>query len=202
MEGSESSGSFVGVIAVICGVFLLLSLLMSPGLALFIVFGGDTGGGYEGYGGYSGYESDPGSCDEAFTVREGALSWPLANYGPEHITSPFGWRSAASTGGIGSTNHKGIDIGAPSGTLIHAAAAGTVTLSAYSSSMGNYVEVDHGDGVKTRYQHMSKRMCSAGDAVEAGAVIGRVGSTGNSTGPHLHFEVWINGKRVNPMSAF
>lgn len=201
MEQSDSNLS--SILAVISGsvvVFLLL-LAMLPGLLLVTLFGGGgAADGGDGYGDGYGVGNEGLSVYESFTAREGGLSWPLANYGPESITSRFGRRS--SPGGIGSTYHQGIDIGAPSGTLIHAAASGTVTISARHSVMGNYVEVDHGDGVMTRYEHMSKRLCKVGDTVAAGDVIGRVGSTGNSTGPHLHFEVWINGNRVDPMSVF
>ena len=198
MEQSNSKAAVIGAISGSLFFFLVL-LAMLPGLFFMVLFGGGGGAGISGdeYG-----SGDGGGTVsyENFTVRDGTLSWPLANYGPDHITSRFGRRS--SPGGIGSTYHQGIDIGAPSGTLIHAAAGGTVTISGYNSAMGNYVEVDHGNGVKTRYEHMSKRLCSVGDVVTAGEVLGRVGSTGNSTGPHLHFEVWLNGTRVDPMSMF
>ena len=166
----------------------LILLAMMPGLFLIALFGGAGG-------------IDEPIVYESFTVNEdGRLSWPIAGYGTESITSPYGRR--VSPGWVGSTYHRGIDIGAPSGTLIHAAAEGTITISAYHTAMGNYVEIDHGDGLKTRYEHMSRRLCSVGDTVYAGSVIGRVGSTGNSTGSHLHFEVWVNGTRIDPMQFF
>ena len=167
----------------------LILFAMMPGLFLAALVGGGSGG------------IDEPIVFETFIVNEnGRLSWPLAGYGAESITSPYGRR--VSPGGVGSTYHRGIDIGAPSGTLIHAAAEGTVTISAYHTTMGNYVEINHGDGLKTRYEHMSRRLCSVGDTVYAGSVIGRVGSTGNSTGSHLHFEVWVNGTRIDPMQFF
>lgn len=104
-------------------------------------------------------------------------------------------------GGIGSTNHKGTDIGRVGYTSsVYAAKAGTVIVSQYSSSYGNYVVISHGSGNTTLYAHMSSRKVSVGQYVNQGDVIGITGSTGNSTGPHLHFEVTENGVRVNPLS--
>ena len=162
----------------------ILLLAMMPGLFLVSLIG-------------SGTESIP--QDNIPYCQD--LSWPLRGYGREHITSYFSRaRQNPVTGRM--EEHGGVDIGAPSGTPIFAAADGTVTISALQSSYGNYVEITHGNGIKTRYAHMSRRGCSRGDTVYAGEVIGYVGSTGNSTGPHLHFEVWINGKRYDPMLIF
>lgn len=113
-----------------------------------------------------------------------------------YISSEFGGRQ--SPGGIGSTNHKGRDYAAAAGTPIYAAAAGTVTTVSYSSVRGNYVIINHGGGLSTLYQHCSSVLVSAGQSVSAGQNIATVGSTGNSTGPHLHFEVWENGTPVDP----
>lgn len=99
-----------------------------------------------------------------------------------------------------SSNHKGIDIGASSGSPIVAAAAGTVTVSTYSESAGNYVTIDHGNGFHTVYMHASARYVKVGQKVSAGQQIAAVGSTGYSTGPHLHFGVMKNGVYVNPMN--
>ena len=112
------------------------------------------------------------------------------------ITSRFGRRS--SPGGIGSTNHKGLDIAAPNGTAIHAAASGTVSFSGYNGSLGNLVIINHGNGVQTCYGHCSKLYVSVGQTVNAGDCIAAVGKTGAATGYHLHFEVRINGTQVNP----
>ena len=120
--------------------------------------------------------------------------WPCPSSG--RITSGFGGRSSPTAGA--SSNHQGIDIGAPTGTDIVAAAAGEVVVSTYSYSAGNYVMLSHGGGVYTVYMHASKLLVSAGDSVKQGQVIAKVGSTGYSTGPHLHFGVRVNGTYVNP----
>ena len=96
------------------------------------------------------------------------------------------------------STHTGLDIAATTGTPIKVAADGTVTFAAYSGSYGYLVKVDHGNGVETWYGHTSKMLVKEGQAVKAGDTIALVGSTGNSTGPHLHFEVRINGEHVNP----
>ena len=126
----------------------------------------------------------------------GGYIWPVSSH---YITSTFGGR--ASPGGIGSTNHKGIDIGRVGYTTeIHAAKAGTVIVSQYSSSYGNYVVVSHGSGNTTLYAHMSSRKVSVGAYVNQGDVLGVTGSTGHSTGPHLHFEISENGVRITPLN--
>jgi murein DD-endopeptidase MepM/ murein hydrolase activator NlpD len=98
-----------------------------------------------------------------------------------------------------------VDIPAPSGTPIKAAKSGVVIISGYGSSYGNYVVIAHGDGTRTLYAHQSSRAVSAGDSVSQGQTIGYVGSTGSSTGNHLHFEIWTgssSSSRVNPMNYF
>lgn len=112
------------------------------------------------------------------------------------VTSRFGGRT--SPGGIGSTNHKGLDIAASSGTDIKAVAGGTVTWAGYKGSLGNLVIINHGNGVQTYYGHCSKLYVSKGQKVKAGQTISAVGQTGAATGPHLHLEVHINGTAVNP----
>lgn len=96
------------------------------------------------------------------------------------------------------STHTGLDIAATTGTPIKVVADGTITFAAYSGSYGYFVKVDHGNGVETWYGHTSKMLVKEGQAVKAGDTIALVGSTGNSTGPHLHFEVRINGEHVNP----
>lgn len=124
------------------------------------------------------------------------FTWPCPS--SHNVTSPFGDRNSPTAGA--SSNHKGIDIGASSGSPIVAAAAGTVTVSTYSESAGNYVTIDHGNGFYTVYMHASARYVKVGQKVSAGQQIAAVGSTGYSTGPHLHFGVMKNGVYVNPMN--
>ena len=123
-----------------------------------------------------------------------SFTWPCP--ASSRITSRFGARSSPTEGA--SSNHKGIDIGAPTGTNIVAAASGTVVVSTYSYSAGNYIMINHGGGVYTVYMHASKLLASVGDSVKKGEVIAKVGSTGYSTGPHLHFGIRVNGTYVNP----
>ena len=130
------------------------------------------------------------------TVVEGGLRWPLGVSGT--ITSNFGPRKAPTAGA--STYHKGIDIAAPVGTTIYAAADGVVTTATYSSSAGNYVMINHGNGLYTAYMHASRLDVKVGDQVSQGDAIAAVGSTGVSTGAHLHFSVITGGKYVNPLN--
>ncbi len=130
------------------------------------------------------------------TVSIGNISfiWPCP--ASSRITSGYGGRESPVEGA--SSSHQGIDIGAPTGSNIVAAASGTVTISTYSYSAGNYIMVNHGGGVYTVYMHCSELLVKAGQEVTQGQVIGRVGSTGYSTGPHLHFGIRVNGSYVNP----
>ena len=121
-------------------------------------------------------------------------AWPLPGY--YKLTSAFGYRIHPITQRPHS--HTGIDIPAPGGTSILAARGGQVVTSAYHSSYGNYVVIDHGNGNSTLYAHMSSRAVSEGQMVSQGQVIGYVGTTGSSTGNHLHFEVRVNYQRVDP----
>ena len=116
--------------------------------------------------------------------------------GDYRITSGFGIRNDPFTGGL--AMHEGLDFTAPSGTLVVSTAQGTVTRSAWDGGYGNGIEVQHAEGFSTRYAHLSKRIAKVGDVVERGAVLGEVGSTGRSTGPHLHYEVFNKDRVVNP----
>jgi hypothetical protein len=119
-----------------------------------------------------------------------ALAWPLE----APVGSPFGPR--------GTGFHAGIDLPAPPGTPVGAAAAGRVIFAAYDpTGYGNLVEVTHGDGVVSMYAHLSGFSVHAGQSVETGTRVGRVGSSGESTGPHLHFEVRVRGAAVDPVPA-
>ncbi len=113
------------------------------------------------------------------------------------ISSYFGYRK--SPGGIGSTYHKGIDWYVPLGTPIYASSGGTVRSAGWGSGYGYVVYIDHPDGRQTRYAHCSRLVVSAGQYVKQGDLIAYSGSTGNSTGPHVHFELRINGEAVNPL---
>lgn len=128
----------------------------------------------------------------------GKFTWPCPSY--TRISNYFGYRSAAETHGIGSTNHKGIDMAAPYGSNIIAAGSGEVILASYKGGYGNCVMIDHGGGIVTLYGHASSICCLVGQSVKTGDVIAKVGSTGNSTGNHLHFSVLVNGTYVNPAS--
>ena len=119
--------------------------------------------------------------------------WPVA--GP--ISSYYGYR--ISPGGIGSTFHEGVDIDGDYGTPISATAAGTVTQAGWVGGYGYLVEVKHADGIVTRYGHNSAVLVYEGQHVDQGSMIALMGSTGNSTGPHCHYEVRIHGEAVDPM---
>ncbi|HAT02194.1 MAG TPA: peptidase M23 [Oribacterium sp.] len=126
----------------------------------------------------------------------GGLIWPCP--ASSRITSTFGSRESPTEGA--SSYHKGIDIGAATGSKVIAAASGEVVIATYSASAGNYVMISHGSGVYTVYMHMSSIAVSEGQEVSQGQTIGAVGSTGYSTGSHLHFGVRKNGSYVDPMS--
>lgn len=119
--------------------------------------------------------------------------WPVT--GP--ISSYYGYRT--SPGGIGSTFHEGVDIAGDYGTPISATAAGTVTKAGWVGGYGYLVEVRHADGIVTRYGHNSAVLVYEGQHVDQGSMIALMGSTGNSTGPHCHYEVRIHGEAVDPM---
>ena len=108
------------------------------------------------------------------------------------LTSRYGYRWGRT--------HTGIDIGAPTGTSIKAAAAGTVSFSGWKGTLGYLVVLNHGNGIQTYYAHCSKLLVSSGQKVSKGQLIAKVGSTGRSTGPHLHFEIRVNGSSINPQS--
>ena len=151
-----------------------------------------------------GYVSGGGQiiAPDADWAGTGIFAWPL----PQSftITSNFGYRQNPFTGEV--TYHNGTDIAAPQGTSILAAADGTVTIAngtdPWGGSYGYHVKIDHGSGMETLYAHCSAIAVTAGQQVRQGEIIGYVGSTGNSTGNHLHFEVWENGKRKNALDYY
>lgn len=138
-----------------------------------------------------------GSVNTALTTSSGKANIGIALIRPVSgtITSRFGVRSSIRT-----SSHTGLDIATSTGTPIVAAASGTVTFSGYKGSYGNMIVISHGNGVQTYYGHCSKLYVSAGTQVSQGQAIATVGSTGNSTGPHLHLEIRVNGVAYNPQN--
>jgi len=130
----------------------------------------------------------------ASSRRKALLAWPLA---PVSVTSPFGTRLHPFTGVY--QLHQGADLAAFRGQRVGAAGDGTVTYAGYGKGYGRYVEVDHGGGVMTRYGHLSAILVEAGAAVKQGEALGLAGSSGVSTGVHLHFELWRGGQAVDPL---
>ncbi|MDD7035927.1 MAG: peptidoglycan DD-metalloendopeptidase family protein [Firmicutes bacterium] len=127
----------------------------------------------------------------------GVFCWPAPS--SSKITSGYGVRNCPFHG---KEFHPAIDIGALSGSAVLAAADGTVITSCYKASFGNCIIIDHGGGVTTWYNHLSSRLVSVGATVSKGQQIGKVGSTGDSTGPHLDFRVYVNGSAQDPLSYF
>ncbi|MCR4266489.1 M23 family metallopeptidase [Nitratireductor sp. ZSWI3] len=131
------------------------------------------------------------------TVKRKAGALPLANPAPgARVSSTFGTRRDPFLGRP--AHHTGVDFRAQRGTAVHATGAGTVIKAGWNGGYGRMVEIDHGDGLTSRYAHMSRILVREGQAVSAGTVVGKVGSTGRSTGPHLHYEVRNSGTAVNP----
>lgn len=128
----------------------------------------------------------------------GMFKWPAPSY--TRVTSPFGWRIHPVYGD--NRFHNGVDMAAPGGSPILAAYSGTVAAAGYSSTMGNYIYINHGSGLVTIYMHASALYVTAGQSVAKGDKIAAVGTTGTSTGNHLHFGVRLNGSYVDPMGYF
>lgn len=121
-------------------------------------------------------------------------------HGYTNITSPYGYRIHPISGEY--KLHTGVDVGAPIGTNFVAMESGKVILATYNGSYGNCVIIDHGNNVKTLYAHGSKILVKTNQIVKKGQAVLAVGSTGNSTGPHAHFEIRINNNPVDPMQYF
>ena len=149
---------------------------------------------YGAAGGGSGFAGS----DVPFIGADGFCS-PIGENWRNVVTSEFGYRRDPFTGER--KGHSGMDLAVPTGTSVRAALPGTVTVSTYNrGGYGYYVMIDHGGGLATLYGHCSQLLARVGQTVEAGDVIALSGSTGRSTGPHLHFEVRVNGERTNPRS--
>jgi len=123
------------------------------------------------------------------TAGDEALRWPVEG----SLTSPFGSRSGRM--------HRGIDVAAPVGTPVHAVQDGTVAFAGWKGGYGNTVDIDHGGGQTSRSAHQSELLVHTGEHVERGQVIGHVGTTGSSTGPHVHFELRVDGTDLDPLDA-
>lgn len=144
----------------------------------------------------SGSNSSNGGQTNTTPYTGGKLGWPCPS--SSRITSPYGYRILFGVRDF----HTGVDIGATTGSNIVAAESGTVILANYgwNGGYGNYIILSHGNGITTRYAHASQLYVTAGQTVSKGQVIAAVGTTGNSTGPHLHFEVRVNGSHTNPLN--
>jgi murein DD-endopeptidase MepM/ murein hydrolase activator NlpD len=142
--------------------------------------------------------------DQAIAAQQRPAPGPVAAPAPQSSNGRFIKPVAGRLGDPygGARNHPGVDLLAPVGTPVWAAGGGTVVTAVsgggYNGGYGNVIYIDHGDGKQTRYAHLSTVRVSVGQRVQQGAVIGNVGMTGNTSGPHLHFEVWVNGTKANP----
>ncbi len=143
-------------------------------------------------------KENQGSGDDSGPIGGSASGWGYPLPYRARITSPYGWRVHPITGNPTSF-HTGVDLGADSGDPIYAVRSGYITTAEYSEIYGYYVMVNHGDGFSTMSAHMTHYVVSVGEYVEQGQIIGYVGTTGLSDGPHLHFAVYYNGNHVNPM---
>lgn len=144
----------------------------------------------------SGNDTGETSSTTTYTYSGGTFCWPAPSY--TRISDDYGWRIHPTLGV--EQFHNGVDMAAPGGSPILAAESGVVVAAAYSSTMGNYVMIHHGNGLYTIYMHASALYVSAGQTVTRGEQIAAVGSTGRSTGNHLHFSVRLNGSYVSPWS--
>ena len=144
------------------------------------------------------YGSGASAVSDVLGQGRDGWSWPLPADDPGRVSSSFGLRSDPKSGEH--ANHRGLDLAAPEGTAILSMAPGEVIRAGVAGGYGNVVDVDHGDGVVTRYAHQAEIDVKVGDTVPAGAHLGTVGSTGRSTGPHLHLEILVDGQPVDPIT--
>ncbi|MDP3897803.1 MAG: M23 family metallopeptidase, partial [Mesorhizobium sp.] len=178
--------------------------LADAGLAAADHFGeDDVGGPLIAVGPDVKFDAVVEELDEALakldTVKSAARRLPIANPAPgRQVSSGFGVRRDPLLGTP--ALHAGLDFRAASGSAVRAAGRGTVVTAGWNGGYGRMIEIDHGDGLSTRYAHLSAINVQPGDVVTAGAAIGNVGTTGRSTGPHLHYEVRRNGKALNPLA--
>lgn len=181
----------------------IVSALKEAGLPIDPEYGtSDVGGPLMPVGTDDPFGTEVEELDDALTkldgVRRAAVRLPIANPAPgQNVTSGFGVRRDPLIGRP--AFHAGIDFRATVGVPVRASGAGTVIKAGWNGGYGRMVEIDHGNGLTTRYAHLSRVKVAEGEAVAAGAVIGQAGSSGRSTGPHLHYEVRRNGKATNPV---
>lgn len=181
----------------------IVTALKEAGLPVDPGYGtSDVGGPLMPVGADDPFEAEVEELDDALTkldgVRRAAVRLPIANPAPgQSVTSGFGVRRDPLIGRP--AFHAGIDFRASVGVPVRASGAGTVAKAGWNGGYGRMVEIDHGNGLTTRYAHLSRLKVAEGDTVAAGAVIGHAGSSGRSTGPHLHYEVRRNGKATNPV---
>ncbi|WP_187970958.1 M23 family metallopeptidase [Aquibium microcysteis] len=181
----------------------IVAALKDAGLPVDPDYGtGDVGGPLVPVGADDPFETEVEELDDALTkldgIRQAAVRLPIANPAPgQSVTSGFGVRRDPLIGRP--AFHAGIDFRASVGIPVLASGSGTVVKAGWNGGYGRMVEIDHGNGLTTRYAHLSRVEVSEGDTVAAGAVVGLAGSSGRSTGPHLHYEVRRNGKATNPV---
>lgn len=130
--------------------------------------------------------------------KDTKLMVPIIPHKGVYISSLYGYRIHPITNKW--QFHSGVDIAAPKGTPVYAIANGKVIMAKPNGTAGNEIRIDHGNGVISKYLHMHQRTVKVGDIIEVGQIIGTIGSTGSSTGPHLHFGLSVNGKKVNPIN--
>ncbi|PSM18067.1 M23 family metallopeptidase [Nitratireductor sp. StC3] len=177
--------------------------LKSAGLSLDASYGEkDVGGPLVALEAPAAFEAEVIELDEALNtldaIKAAAKRFPIANPVPgQPVTSGFGVRKDPLLGRP--AHHSGMDFRARTGHPVRAAGAGVVVKAGWNGGYGRMVEIDHGDGLTTRYAHMSKLLVRKGEKIESGAVVGKVGSSGRSTGPHLHYEVRRKGSAINPL---
>jgi murein DD-endopeptidase MepM/ murein hydrolase activator NlpD len=181
----------------------IVAALKDAGLPVDPDYGsGDVGGPLVPVDAGDPFETEVEELDDALTkldgVRQAAVRLPIANPAPgQSVTSGFGVRRDPLIGRP--AFHAGIDFRAPIGAPVRASGAGTVVKAGWNGGYGRMVEIDHGSGLTTRYAHLSRLDVAEGDAVSAGTVVGLAGSSGRSTGPHLHYEVRREGQATNPV---
>ena len=172
-----------------------LTLLLTAALLVFNLTACGCSAEGSGNSGSSGGSSDSGSSGGSGFVSGESWRKPCSWI---KLTSPYGYRTHPTTGQW--KFHNGVDLANNQGTPIYAARSGKVTVATYGGTYGYYVTINHGDGFSSLYAHMTHDVVSVGQTVTKGQLIGYMGSTGRSTGPHLHFSIFYNGSSVNPMN--